>query len=194
MKKLAPFLVFLFIGISATSQVGVNTTEPTSTLDVNGTIRVRGVKNSNSIAQRIVGIDDQGNFVEVEVEDNLILENNTIRAVDRTSKIGDVFTLGLPIIDNLDLVILPGEPNRDKPVLRLFSPLGDMILTGLRPGTDGQMVYLYPSSGDLTIIPNSILSLFGNRIESNNNTVIPRYSMVRLIYDASRSKWIIMDN
>ena len=188
MKNLALFLTALLICSSAYSQVGVNTTEPTTTLDVNGTLRVRGVKNSESIAQRIVGIDDAGNFVEVEVDENLVLENNRIRAVDQSTELGDVPILGLPIIDNLDLVILPGEPNRNKPVLRLQSLLGDMILT------DGQMVYLYPISGDLTLIPNSILSLFGNRIESNVNTTIPRYSMVKLMYDATRSKWIIMDN
>jgi hypothetical protein len=198
MKRLAPIFVILLMAFSGYAQVGINTTEPTSTLDVNGTIRVRGAKfssyDNDIIAKHIIGIDDDGNMVEVEVDENLILENNKIRAVNQILKIGDVPGLNVPIINDLNLVIWPGEPNDDKSVIKLNSILGDMIITGLVAGQDGQQIWLYPVSGDLTLVPNSLLSLFANQIEQNNNMIVPRYSMVRLMYDATRSKWIIMDH
>lgn len=195
MIKLAPFFGLLLISASSFSQVGIGTTDPQSTLDVNGTLRVTGLKSSLQEVQavHIVGLDEDGNFVEVEVDENLILENNKIRATNRILKIGDVPTLGLPIIDDLDLVIWPGEPNEDKAVIRVQSILGDMIITGLVAGQDGQQIWLYPISGQITFVPNSILSLFGNRIEANSNLVVEQYEMVKLMYDATRTKWIIMD-
>jgi len=196
MKNLAPILIVLLLGFNSYAQVGINTTEPTSTLDVNGNLRIRKADRSTDndiVATRIVGIDDAGNIVQVEVDENLILENNRIRATNRILKIGDVPALGLPIIDDLDLVIWPGEPNEDKSVIRVQSILGDVIITGIAAGQDGQQIWLYPISGDITFLPNSLLSLFGNRIENNSNLVVQRYEMVKLMYDATRAKWIIMD-
>lgn len=196
MKKLAPLLIAVFCVSVAYTQVGINTTEPTATLDVDGTLRVRKAERSsanNVIATRIIGIDDLGNIVEVEVDENLILENNRIRATNRILKIGDVPLLNLPIIDDLDLVIWPGEPNEDKSVIRVQSILGDVIITGIAAGQDGQQIWLYPVTGKITFLPNSLLSLFGNRIENNSNLVVDRYEMVKLMYDATRQKWIIMD-
>lgn len=43
------------------SQVGINTTEPTATLDVNGTIRVRSIPSSTADGKILV-IDDSGNI------------------------------------------------------------------------------------------------------------------------------------
>lgn len=198
MRKFAPVFVILLMAFSGYAQVGINTTEPTSTLDVNGTIRVRGAKfsanNNDIIAKRIIGIDDEGNIVEVEVDENIILENNKLRAVNQILKIGDVPGLNVPIINDLNLVIWPGEPNDDKSVIKMNSILGNMIVSGLVAGQDGQQIWLYPVSGDLTLLPNSLLSLFANQIEQNDNMVVKRYSMVRLMYDATRSKWIIMDH
>jgi hypothetical protein len=102
--------------------------------------------------------------------------------------------LNIAIIHNLDLVIWPGEPNEDKSVIRIDNILGDIIITGFAAGQDGQQVWLYPISGQITFLPNSILSLLGNRIENNDNLIVKRYEMVKLMYDATRSMWIIMDH
>ncbi len=186
----------MLITISSTAQVGINTTEPTSTLDVNGSMRIRKASRTPAydiLATRIIGVDELGNLVEVEVDENLVLENNRLRSTNRILKIGDIPLIGLPIVDDLNLVIWPGEPNEDKSVIRIRSLLGDVIMTGLAAGQDGQQIWLYPVSGRITFWPNSLLSLFGNRIENNSNLVVERYEMVRLMYDATRSKWIIMD-
>lgn len=196
MKKLAPVILMLLCVYSGFSQVGINTTEPTSTLDINGNLRVRkGARSPENDFQatKIIGVDDEGNFVEVDIDENIILENNKIRATNRILKIGDVPALNVPIIDDMDLVIWPGEPNEDKSVIRVRSLLGDVIMTGIVAGVDGQQIWLYPVSGKITFIPNSILSLFGNQIENNSNLVVDQYEMVKLMYDATRQKWIIMD-
>ena len=195
MRKCPLIIGLLLFSISCFSQVGINTTDPQSTLDVNGTLRVSGLKSAlqDVEAVRIVGLDEEGNFVEVDVDENLVLENNKIRATNRILKIGDVPTLGVPVIDDLDLVIWPGEHNEDKSVIRVQSILGDIIITGLVAGQDGQQIWLYPISGQITFIPNSILSLFGNRIETNSSLIVEQYEMVKLMYDATRAKWIIMD-
>jgi hypothetical protein len=197
MKNLTPLLVILLSGFTSFGQVGINTTEPTSTLDVNGSLRVRFTKTSRAndiLATKIMGMDDEGNFVEIVVDDNLILENNRLRATNRILSIGDIPMLNIAIIHNLDLVIWPGEPNEDKSVIRIDNILGDIIITGFAAGQDGQQVWLYPISGQITFLPNSILSLLGNRIENNDNLIVKRYEMVKLMYDATRSMWIIMDH
>ena len=74
------------------SQVGIGATEPQATLDVNGSMHVSGIKSSfqQIEAVRIIGVDEDGNLVEVDVDENLILENNKIRANDRIPRFGDI--------------------------------------------------------------------------------------------------------
>ncbi len=198
MKKLAPFLVCLFLSIYTFAQVGINTTEPTQTLDINGTLRVRGIKSSQDNlngpeAIRIVGIDDEGNMVEVDVADNIILENNQLYAINNKEKISDPFPINVPLISNVNLIIWPGEPNDDKSVIRITSLLGDTAITGIVAGQPGQVISLYPTDGDLYIYPNSILSLLSSQILSDTNTVIvvKRYEMIQLMYDGTFNKWVV---
>ncbi|MAO09041.1 MAG: hypothetical protein CL596_10040 [Alteromonas sp.] len=200
MRKLAPILVALFSCYFSTAQVGINTTEPSSTLDVNGTIRIRSLSEEPEngeleyVAERIVGIDENGNFVPVEMGDNVVLEDNKLRAVDNVAKIGDIPTLGLSTINNLSLIILPGEPNEDKSVIKIRSLLGNSIITGLQAGQDGQQIYLYPVDGDMQLVNNSILSLFANRLQLTSGVInVKQYEMIRLMYDAEIQKWVVMN-
>lgn len=62
MKKIADIICFL-IFILSHSQVGINTTSPTATLDINGNIRIRQAKNlgsANSAKDSILVIDNSG--------------------------------------------------------------------------------------------------------------------------------------
>lgn len=43
MKKLLYIFTFISIGINAQNKLGINTSEPTHELDVNGTMRVRNL-------------------------------------------------------------------------------------------------------------------------------------------------------
>ncbi len=196
MKNVAPLLFFLFIGTSCFSQVGINTTDPQSTLDVNGTIRVTGIKSAyqDVEAVRILGVDEDGNFVEVEIDENLILEDNRIRANSRISRLGTIPTLNIGIAHNLNLIILPGEPNDDKKVIRLFNLAGNFDITGIAAGVDGQQIWLYPQSGRIRLLRGNAGSLPANRIQGTGMWTIFQYEMIQLMYDANIAKWIIMDN
>lgn len=196
MKNFAPLSLLLVMCFSSFGQVGINTIEPTTTLDVNGGIRVRGVKtateNNNLQAKRIIGIDNLGNFVEVEIAENVILENNKISAIDRTVEFKET-TNNIPILNDLNLIILPGEANERASVIKMQNfLLGDIFVTGIMPGVDGQTIWLYPTTGDLHIFTNSLLSLFGNRIEGTGIIVVDQYEMIQLMYDGDRNKWIPM--
>ena len=70
--------VLFFCGVSI-AQVGVNTTDPTSTLDVNGSLRVRSMSASGTVdATKVIGVDADGNFIDVEAGQNIQINNNVI--------------------------------------------------------------------------------------------------------------------
>lgn len=73
MKKIAGIICFL-IFIFSHSQVGINTTSPTATLDINGNMRVRQAKNlaSTSSAKDSILVIDNSGFVN-RVNSNMVV-------------------------------------------------------------------------------------------------------------------------
>ena len=68
MTKKYTFILLLFLNNIITAQVGIETTSPTATLDVNGTVRVRNLTSLNSepaIKDSIVISDGLGNIKRV---------------------------------------------------------------------------------------------------------------------------------
>ncbi|MEL6813000.1 MAG: hypothetical protein AAFP76_16875 [Bacteroidota bacterium] len=114
MKQLT-LLLALLCALPSFSQVGIGTTEPQATLDANGNIRVRKMNSSltNSEAIKIVKLDEEGNFVEVEIDENAILEDNKLLVIENKYRIAETTVISAGTIHNLSLVILPGEPNDD---------------------------------------------------------------------------------
>lgn len=201
MKNLAPLFIALLFVVQTFSQVGINTTEPTATLDVDGNIRVRDMNSSitNSEAEKIVGLDEDGNFVVIEVDENIILEDNKLRVVENRYRFANTETLFEEIINNLDLIILPGEPNDDKKVIRIItsltlrSPIGDVDITGIQAGEDGQTVWLMAYTGKVRLVGESILSDPENRFLINGMVQLQQYDMIQLLYDATLQRWLVMD-
>lgn len=200
MKNSTSFYLFLLFSISAFSQVGINTTDPTSTLDVNGTIRVRSMYSGSEgdiQAVKIIGLDENGNFVEVEMGKNIDLVNNKLVVTDRTLELGNLSTpLTTTRNHDLQLRVFPGEANHGRSIIRIENTVGtgDTEITGIQAAPDGTHIWLYAISGKLTLIPNSTESLVGNRIEKNNKMAADQYAMIELFYDAARGKWIVMQN
>ena len=204
MQLLAPRFALLFILLGSFtqcfSQVGINTTEPTATLDVNGNIRVREMKSNFTEyeAVKIVGLDSIGNFVEVEIDENVILEDNKLRVVESKYRFAETQTISTTIVNNLSLIILPGEPNDDKKIMKIVTTGGDVEITGIVAGEDGQTIWLFAYSGKVKLSGNSPLSDAANQILISGNGANPsktlqRYDMIQLVYDAGLQKWIIMD-
>jgi len=197
MKNLAPLLIALLFAFQAFSQVGINTTEPTATLDVDGNIRVRKMNDSftDSVAEKIVGMDEDGNFVLIDVDENVILEENKLRVVENRYRFASFSTI-IDELDNLDLLILPGEPNDDKKVMRIYAPSGlraNIVITGIIAGDDGQTVWLYAQDGSIRLVGLDNASDPENQFMISGQITIQQYEMIQLMYDAIIQKWVVMD-
>lgn len=60
-------LLFLLLSIFIPAQVGINTTEPTKTLDVNGTVRVRDIPLLTN--KYVLLSDEEGNLTKILLSD-----------------------------------------------------------------------------------------------------------------------------
>jgi hypothetical protein len=195
MKNLAPLFIALLFAFQSFGQVGINTTEPSATLDINGNIRVRKMNSSftNSVAVKIVGLDEDGNFVEVDVDENVILEENKLRVVENRYRFANI-VLSVDDVNNLDLIILPGEPNDDKKVIRIISSNGDNVtISGIQAGEDGQTLWLFAYSGSLKLVGLDNASDPENQFLISGQITIQQYELIQLLYDAGLQKWLIMD-
>lgn len=194
MKRLAPVLIALFSAVQVFSQIGIGTTEPTATLDIDGNIRVRKMNNSltNSNAVLIVGLDETGNFVEVQVDENIILEDNKLRVVENRYRFASTETITDGTVHNLNLIILPGEPNDDKKIIRIMAN-GDINLTGIKAGEDGQTIWILPYNGKVKLIGLNNGSDPENQFLFTGMRSVLQYHMIQLLYDATLQKWLVME-
>ncbi len=198
MKNLAPLFIALLFALQAFSQVGINTTEPTATLDVNGNIRVRKMNSfTDSVAEKLVGMDEDGNFVLVDVDENVILEENKLRVVENRYRFASVIAIG-DELNNMDLLILPGEPNDDKKVMRIYTPadgnFGSIVITGILAGEDGQTVWLFAMSGSIRLVGLNNGSDPENQFLLAGQITIQQYEMIQLLYDITLEKWLVMEH
>jgi len=195
MKNLAPLFIALLFALQAFSQVGINTTEPTATLDVNGNIRVRKMNDSftDSVAEKLVGMDEDGNFVLVDVDENVILEENKLRVVENRYRFASVTVIG-DDLNNLDLLILPGEPNDDKKIVRIHTPAdGNITITGIVAGENGQTVWILAMDGSIRLVGLDDDSDPENQFLIAGQISIQQYEMIQLLYVTSLQKWLVMD-
>ena len=199
MQLLAPRFALLFILLGCISQsfsqVGINTTQPSATLDVNGNIRVREMKSNFADYQaiKIVGLDSIGNFVEVEIDENVILEENKLRVVENKYRFAETQPITTTIVHNLSLIILPGEPNDDKKVIKIITSGGDINLTGIEAGEDGQTVWLLPYTGKVKLLGMDAGSDPENQFMFTGMRQVLQYGMIQLLYDGTLQKWLVME-
>lgn len=188
--KIALPLVLFACGISF-AQVGVNTTNPTSSLDVNGTLRVRTLTASATVpATLMVGVDSNGNLMEVDTGQNIELNGNVFagnntQTIDRSAPIVTATTIN-------NLVALPSGPVTGFNMIRVRTTLPITFLTGVEAAADGTTIVLYPTDGILTLLSLDIGSLPQNQIMPHVDLVIPQYQTAQLVYDADIQKWIKM--
>lgn len=194
MTKLLPLLITLLCVSEAFTQVGINTTNPTSTLDINGSIRVRTLSVEEGEAIKLIGVDQEGNMMEVDVSDNIVLEDNRLRVVDTYERISEPFEINIAIGHNVNFIILPGEPNDEKTMIRVTSSLGAIQITGIEAAPNGKRLTIYAADSTISFRKNSPLSAAGNRIIGSTNgwVVVERYNTIDLMYDAVAGGWIVM--
>ena len=210
-------ILFLLLPLYGLTQVGIGTTTPTETLEVNGTMKVNNLSPSSVSTTQIMGVDNQGVFHIITIGDNLTLNNNVL---DAEFGIGggsgddddDDFSFGEIVLEaneehhNVDLLIGNNpvtDVNREHEVIRISSTDGDdddIEITGFVAGFDGQNVWLYAQNGDVKLKDNevdtSIInpdgSLPANKIEKNGKMKIDQWELMRIVYDGQLEKWVIM--
>jgi hypothetical protein len=195
MKKIVLLISILACTVPSFGQVGINTSNPSATLDVNGTIRIREfASNIDTEALMVLGIDKDGNLVEIEVGENIILEENTLRVVENRYHTAVMPMITEEVVDNFDALILPGEPNDDKKIIRLVTDDSFLSLTGLKAGEDGQMIWLMAFTDRVKLLPLNGGSDPENQFLINNIVTFFQYEMVQLVYDGTLQKWMLMAN
>ena len=90
------------------------------------------------------------------------------------------------------MVILLGEPNDDKRVIRIVNISGNLDVTGIEAGVDGQRIWFYPQSGRVRLLRSNGASLPANQIIGTGSYVIFQFEMIELMYDGLLAKWVIM--
>ncbi|AZQ44937.1 hypothetical protein [Nonlabens ponticola] len=217
-KKLSKIVIsgaICLCAISMTAQIGVNTNEPTANLDVNGTLRVRSLEKTtngfqaNGTVLYIMGVDQDGNVIPIEIGENIVLENNILKVqlpeqdnspeeLPNGGQLNELYESGdEAVINNLDLgIVLPGDGRASWPVFKLENGSNDeeVQITGIRPAPNGTMAYLYPTSGSIMLRKNDNDSEPENRIEAQNNIKIKKNEMALIMYDAQIQKWIVVSS
>ncbi len=199
MKSLYLTITLTLFTIFVSAQVGINTTNPTASLDVNGSLRVRQFI-SPLDAEFLLGLDEDGNLVRVYMGEDVQLDGTVIKSTSTFSEVAtnipDLSTLigGNGGVNNLNILILPGASNNRKSIFPLpnGSNTSEIDITGIAGGTLGRRIWLYPTSGKLKLVPDSTDSLPGNRIRDNKQLKVQQYSMIELFYDGTH--WVIMSN
>lgn len=190
------------------AQVGVNTADPTSTLDVNGTLRVRSMSEAQDVqATKIVGVDEHGNFINLEIGDNIYIDNNVVNYRQKKESIGMVDPFALAKVHNARLVIWPGGTNKERSVIKLPSLVGDMVLTGIdisgagsTAAAHGKTFWIMAVSGEIELSNEDANSDTVNQflIASGPGGVkIKQYEMMKVMYDATigtgiPGRWVVM--
>lgn len=203
MKKITSLMLLFVVSYTAFSQVGINTTRPTSTLDINGTIRVRGPgpDQFNQIqATKLVGMDEEGNFVDIKLDTNLFLEDNVIKQSIRKEVIYNRPPIDLTQWNNAVGIILPGGTGHEKPVVKITNVSGDVEITGIDMSifaspmdAHGYVVSLYSVSGEIRLKSEDSNSLAINQfiLGDGNDVNLKRYEMVKIMYDGELEKWLV---
>jgi len=97
MKKNFYTLIFLGLfatGFAQTGNVGINTTTPTATLDVNGNAKIRTTSNSSTLTgHQVLGIDTTTK--EVKTLDTSLFSTNTNTTIAKATVVGTGAVLGL---------------------------------------------------------------------------------------------------
>ncbi|WP_432410142.1 hypothetical protein [Rasiella sp. SM2506] len=204
MKKLIFFTLIIVFSTSTYAQIGINTTNPQATLDIEGTVRIKNTKGKtldgeNIIATKIVGLDEQGNIVELTTDTNVYLENNIIKTVERKVELGSLPEFSGGQANNVSLIVFPGGSNGGKTVIRLQHDTGNFDITGFDVGelggpaaADGYTVWLFAVDGDVNLRAENNGSTAVNRIAANNDITIEQFQMVKILYDGVLQRWVIM--
>lgn len=200
-KKLLLLMVFLTAVTYA--QIGIGTINPQETLHIEGDLIVEGFNVSDN-STSLVGADDLGNLTVLNLDNQLTLENNSLQLANNIYYgLGDMDLSGVSIgagnvTHNLDLQLGPGEANFGKVVINVHGLPGNVKITGIEDGSDGQHLFFYHSETKTIVFldeldAKSVGSRDINRIKVHaSSETIGAEGSVEMIYDGNISRWILL--
>lgn len=185
------------------AQVGVNTTNPLETLDVNGTLAVRGLDANSAATTKLVGATATGTTASVVVGQNLNLTNGVLNATTGAVRYLPVIINGAffaSTVNNLDLDLNVGNADRTLFILRGNNGApSTFTITGIAGGTDGRLIVIRADRQNFNIFienesPNS---LAGNRLQFANNpsqsTNVNGFGSLTFVYVGAVSRWVLIN-
>lgn len=195
-------LVF-FCSASLGAQIGVNTTNPTETIDINGTAAIRDLSTNAVSTTGLLGANNNGVVGGVTVGNNLELTNGVLNATTGATRY-------LPVIitrnfftntfNNLNLNL--NGTNADKTLFILRGNNGTpaiTTLTGIAGGTDGRLIVIKADTQNFNIfiINESTASLPENRfqfyINPNQSENVNGFGSFTFVYVASVQRWVLIN-
>lgn len=186
-------LLFFQMGYA---QVGIGTTNPLSTLHVQGTMRVTNTNNTTTTT-KLAGTCDAGIVADIKVGRNLALVNNELSAADSDNSVYKVAAVKMLtpvsnyVFDNLDLQL--NGANAGVVVFRLYGSTSGFSIKGIAGGTDGRHIILYNSSSvNMGMVQMSSSTPVNNIDTIGSSTQTSGVGTVELVYDGSSSKWIVI--
>ena len=202
MKKHILILILLLTSL-VQAQVGIGTVNPQETLHIEGDLIVEGFSNTDN-STSLVGADNEGNLITLNLDNQLTLENNTLYLANSISfGIGDMDLSGISVgignlVHNLDLQLGPGELNEGKVVIKVHSLPSNIKLTGIQDGVDGLHLFFYRSDDKNVVFideqdPKASSSSSNNRIKvlAGSETISAEGS-VEMIYDGVSQRWLFL--
>ncbi len=191
--------LFVFAPLFMFSQVGINTTTPQETLDVEGTLRVSNT--TSCMPNKISGTNGDGVLTDIYVGANLQLTGNVLSATAGGGGGSAYYLVGTVLVPDGP----PGEElhdydmgvntiNANRVVFRLVGRTANYKITGISGGTDGRHIVLFNvSTSNLTLVAESTDSLPQNRmITLANNVATSGQGTAELVYDGALQRWILI--
>ncbi|GEQ87291.1 hypothetical protein ULMS_27990 [Patiriisocius marinistellae] len=183
------------------SQVGINTDNPQADLDVNGSMRIGKRVMENIQAKKLLGVDENGMIIELELDDNIYIDGNKVRSDSRRSGIYRLPLINLSSLHDTGGIVWPGGTGEDRTVIRIENLSGDLLMTGIDMSVfstlmdaHGYTMSLYNVSGELTLKSEDSNSLNQNQfiLGDGNDVSLKQYEMVKIMYDAFLERWVVM--
>lgn len=178
------------------SQVGIGTTNPLSTLHVQGSMRVTNTNNTTTTT-KLTGTCGQGVVADVTIGNNLYLQNNVLHATEFDNSVYKVAGVQLLtpvanyVTDNVDLNL--NTTNSGVVVFRLYGSTQNFTIKGIVGGVDGRHIILYNSSPVNMKIAHLSSSTPANDLDTiGTSTATSGIGTVEMVYDGSTSRWIVI--
>jgi hypothetical protein len=200
--RLVFFAIFSIISFTALSQVGIGTSNPQATLDVNGTVRINQLPVGTTNEISLTGTASTRSLNRTDLGANLIIIDNSLDTAPVSGTVGD-FNLG-PLsggtINNLDLGLGVSGINSRATFIRVYGYLISANIAGITGGVNGRHVSLYFSeTAGVSILENSLVAQPQNRIltAATSQLSISGEGFIDLVYDDDAGsdglgRWIVI--